>query len=327
MSPFTSTDIPEEENTGAKADANKQPARTKRVVHLPKQPSPDDERKAQFASVFRHKGAPPTETADTPETSPAGNTGTGASGLKPNRYPATYEKSVPSQNGKGSNPGLRLRALETAGKNSQPPDSLKRKGLSFIRSQGNRDFLNILVILSLVINAILIVFLVITAIQLRNAKTAMNGILSGLYEHLADLGKTNITSTVMVETQVPLDFMLPIQQDSEVILTQNVAIPNAHIVINSGGLTINSTANITLPAGTSLPIALNLSVPVQHSIPVSLQVPIYIPLSQTELHAPLDGLQESLRTYLCNYNKDARDSQGVNICEDQGVPASTPGAP
>lgn len=327
MSQFTSNETPKEENPETNADANKQPVRTKRVVHLPKQPSPDDERKAQFASVFRNKGSAPTEPADSPEASPAGITGTEASGLKPNRYPATYEKPKPSQNSKGSNPGLRLRALETAGKNSQPSDTLKKKGLSFTRSQGNGSFSNILVISSLVINAILIVFLVITSIQLRNAKTAMNGILSGLYEHLAALGNTNITSTVMVETQVPLDFMLPIQQDSEVILTQNVAIPNAHIVINSGGLTINSTANITLPAGTSLPVALNLSVPVLHSIPVSLQVPIYIPLSQTELRAPLDGMQETLRTYLCNFDKNARDSQGVTICEDQGVPASTPGAP
>jgi len=327
MSPFTSTETPEEENTGVKADADKQPVRTKRVVHLPKQPSPDEERKAQFASIFRRKGSPPAETADTPEASPAGRTGMGASGLKPNRYPATYEKPVPSQNSKGSNPGLRLRALETAGKSTQPPDTSKKKGLSFIRGQGNRDFQNLLVISSLVINAILIVFLVLMAIQLRNMKTVMNGMLSGLYDHVAELGKTNITSTVMVETQVPLDFMLPIQQDSEVILTRNVAIPNAHIVINSGGLTINSTANITLPAGTSLPIALNLSVPVQHSIPVSLQVPIYIPLSQTELRAPLDGLQETLRTYICNFNKNARNSLGVNICEDQGVPVSTPGAP
>ena len=327
MSPKTSNESPEEDNIEKNADTNKQPVRTKRVVHLPKQSSPIDERKAQFTSIFRRRGSSPADSASLPEAHPAGQTGPGVTGLKPNRYPATYEKPDPTQKEKGSNPGLRLRALEVAGKNALPLGSMKKKRLSFTRDPGQPDYRHILAISSLVLNAFLIVFVVIMAVQLKNVKAAMNGMLSGLYDHPAELGNTSITSTVMVETQVPLDFMLPIQQNSEVTLTQNVAIPNAHIVINSGGFTINSTANITLPAGTSLPITLNLTVPVQHSIPVSLQVPIYIPLSQTELRAPMDGLQETLRAFICNFDKNAQNSLGKKICEDQGAPPSTPGAP
>jgi hypothetical protein len=180
---------------------------------------------------------------------------------------------------------------------------------------------------SFIINAILLAILLIMAIQINNLKTSVNGLLSGLYGNFIEMDKASISTTITVNKQVPIDFMLPIQQNTDVTLTQSVTIPNAHVVINSGGLTINAAASIMLPAGTNLPIALNMAVPVQFSVPVTLQVPVNIPLAQTELHQPLTGLQDSIRAYFCKFDRNAQYPQGIYICEDHGVPTAPPSIP
>ena len=100
--------------------------------------------------------------------------------------------------------------------------------------------------------------------------------------------KTNITVT----DNIPINFNLPISQDTVVTLTQNTTINGANVRINSGGLSINSAANIILPAGTNLPVHLELTVPVNTTVPIQLNVPIDIPLQNTELHKPFIGLQQ-----------------------------------
>ncbi len=55
--------------------------------------------------------------------------------------------------------------------------------------------------------------------------------------------------------------------------------------------------NLTLPAGTRLPVSLAFDLPVQQDATVSLAVPVdlkvraVIPLSQTQLHDPVDNLR------------------------------------
>ncbi len=119
-----------------------------------------------------------------------------------------------------------------------------------------------------------------------------------------------------VNAQIPLNFNLPVSQNTQVVLTGDVSIPGAHVVINTGGLNINAQANVTLPAGTTLPIALNLDIPVQSTIPISLQVPVSIPMNQTELHEPFTGLQTSLRPLYCLFNKNAQYPEGMYICAE-----------
>jgi hypothetical protein len=109
------------------------------------------------------------------------------------------------------------------------------------------------------------------------------------------------------------------------VLTSNVAIPNAHVVINTGGLAINSVASVTLPAGTSLPIQLNMTIPVQSTIPISLQVPVNIPLNQTELHQPFTGLQTTILPLYCMLNQNAQYPEGTYICAQRN--AATTGTP
>jgi hypothetical protein len=146
-----------------------------------------------------------------------------------------------------------------------------------------------------------------------------------LYGNFAKMDQASINTTITVNAQVPLNFTLPVSQDTQVILTKDVSIPKAHVVINTGGLNINAQAAVTLPAGTALPIALNLNIPVQSSIPISLQVPVSIPMSQTELHGPFTGLQTSLRPLYCMFNKNAQYPAGLYICAEHDT--ATPGTP
>jgi hypothetical protein len=177
----------------------------------------------------------------------------------------------------------------------------------------------------LIVNAILVGVLFIMYGQINNLKTTVNSLLGGLYGNFVKMDQASINTTILVNAQIPLDFNLPVSQNTQVVLTSDVSIPKAHVVINTGVLNINAQASVTLPAGTNLPIALNLNIPVQSTIPVSLQVPVSIPLNQSELHEPFTGLQTSLRPLYCMFNKNAQYPTGIYICAEHDTP--TPSTP
>ena len=147
--------------------------------------------------------------------------------------------------------------------------------------------------LSLIVNIILIVTLIILGQELFQLTRLVGGhVLNGLYTNFQKMDEAHIQSNIKVNDNIPINFTLPISQDTVVTLTEPTYINNVMINLNSGGLTINSPANITLPAGTNLPVHLQLDVPVSAQIPITLNVPVDIPLNQTQLHEPFVGLQE-----------------------------------
>jgi hypothetical protein len=227
------------------------------------------------------------------------------------------------------NPGRRLHAFEAAAKKAPPARLPWHFRLRPNRERTHRAYWDVTATLSLFVNVVLAVLLIIMAGQIRNLKTTVNktvnDLLGGLYGNFVKMDQASINTTIMVNAQIPLDFNLPVSQNTQVVLTSDVSIPRAHVVINTGGLNINAQANVTLPAGTSLPIALNLNIPVQSTIPISLQVPVNIPMNQTELHEPFTGLQTSLRPLYCLFNKNAQYPEGIYICAEHASP--TPGTP
>jgi hypothetical protein len=88
--------------------------------------------------------------------------------------------------------------------------------------------------------------------------------------------------------------------------------------LNSGGVTINSPADIVLPAGTNLPVHLELNVPVSTTIPIKLNVPVDIPLEQTELHRPFIGLQQVVAPFYQLLMPKYKTPNDVPFC--QSVP-------
>jgi len=139
-------------------------------------------------------------------------------------------------------------------------------------------------------------------------------ILGGLYTNFEKMDRSTIKAVIPVDAQLPLDISVPVQTTTQITLSEAVSIPNAQVVINTGGLNINSNARVTLPAGTPMMVNLNFTLPVQTTIPVHLEVPVNIPMSQTELHQPFVGLQDVIRPWYCLVEPSAANQDGQLIC-------------
>jgi hypothetical protein len=179
-------------------------------------------------------------------------------------------------------------------------------------------------LLSLVINIFLITALLIIGRQLFTLKTAINEqLLTGLYDNFALMDQAHIITTISVETTIqvqdtiPVVFDLPLNQDTEVILTQDTPVDNVSIMLN--GLWLPT--DIILPAGTPLGINLDITVPVSQTVPVnltvpvSLQVPVDIPLDQTELHEPFAGLQQVVAPYRLLLSNTPDSATEIDACQ------------
>ncbi|GAB4531412.1 MAG: hypothetical protein Fur0018_19320 [Anaerolineales bacterium] len=153
--------------------------------------------------------------------------------------------------------------------------------------------------LSLILNIVLLIVVGILAQQLFAIKHLVNDqLLGGLYQNFVRMDQAVIATTVEVDDTIPVQFTLPLQQNTDVVLTEDTQISNVMVTLNTGGLYIqNAQADITLPVGTVLKIALDLDVPVDTTIPVHLTVPVNIPLQETQLHEPFVGLQQVVAPY------------------------------
>ncbi len=171
--------------------------------------------------------------------------------------------------------------------------------------------------LSLLVNIILIITLIILARELFTLKRLVGGhVLAGLYDNFVLMDQANIKTDIKVQDTIPINFTLPISQDTVVVLTEPTYISNVMINLNSGGLSINSPANITLPAGTNLPVHLQLEVPVSAQIPITLNVPVDIPLDETELHEPFVGLQKVIGPFNTMLDPNLKTADDVPACKE-----------
>jgi hypothetical protein len=171
-------------------------------------------------------------------------------------------------------------------------------------------------VLSVIVNLILIVVLVILARELFVLKAIVgNNLLGGLYENFIFMDQAHIKTEITVADNIPINFTLPISQDTIVILTQDTPINGAMVRLNSGGVTINSPANIVLPAGTNLPVHLELNVPVTTLVPITIKVPVDIPLEETELHKPFVGLQQVVAPFYQLLMPQYKTAANVDACK------------
>jgi len=195
-----------------------------------------------------------------------------------------------------------------------PPDRSRREKLL-------RALWTMASVFSMILNVVLIIVLVIAFWAYRDIQvpegvdiSMLNNLLSGLHTNFEKLDRATIQTVIPVDAQIPLDITVPVQRTTQITLSETVNIPNAQVVINTGGLNINSTARVTLPAGTPLTVNLNFDLPVQTSIPVHLEVPVNIPMAETELHEPFVGLQEVVQPIYCFVEPNALNLDGQVIC-------------
>jgi hypothetical protein len=176
-------------------------------------------------------------------------------------------------------------------------------------------------VISMIFSIVVIVVFMVAYWAYRDIKlpegldiTLANQLLSGLYSNFEKMDRATIETVIPVDAQIPLDITVPVQTTTQITLSNAVNIPNAQVVINTGGLNINSNARVTLPAGTPLTVNLNFDLPVRDTIPVHLDVPVKIPMADTELHEPFVGLQEVVEPLYCLVEPGATNLDGQVIC-------------
>lgn len=208
-----------------------------------------------------------------------------------------------------------------------PPASLPKRKPATVSSSRFPLFgpllWNVASVISLTVNLILILVLVVLAVGLNRYGLSISSMLSmgtellgGLYSNFEKMDRANITTDVQVNTTIPVQFDLQLNQQTNVVLSQDVTINNALVTVNTGGLNISRAATtIVLPQGTTLPVVLNLTVPVDTTVPVTLNVPVDIPLDETQLHEPFAGLQEVIKPFYCMINSSAVNLDGEPICK------------
>ena len=185
--------------------------------------------------------------------------------------------------------------------------------------------------MSLLVDAILIAVMLILLINVRKLNLELNELkslsgmpletVSGLYANFEKMESARIVAEIPLTIEIPVQFDLQINTQTEVVLSQNTPISGARVTLSTGGLEIsNAPADIILPAGTRLPIILILTVPVSRNVPVNLLVPVNIELAKTDLNAPFVGLQDVLEPLYCLLDPKAVASDGILICEKAKTP-------
>jgi hypothetical protein len=203
---------------------------------------------------------------------------------------------------------------------SSPPEP-RRSRYKFMPA-----FWTIASVISLTVNIILIIILLITfqmfSAILTTSDEKITGLLGGLYTNFVKMDQATIATNIPVDATVPLNIVVPVQATTRITLAESVVIPNAHVRINTGGLSIDADAVVTLPADTALTVNLDFPLNVQDSIPVHLDVPVNIPLDQTELHEPFVGLQQVVKPWYCLIEPSAM-VDGGEVCSPISNPAPT----
>lgn len=192
------------------------------------------------------------------------------------------------------------------------------KGLKF---NFGPPFWTIASLISMTVNVVLLIVLLallpnIMKLNMGGALDIGNYLLGGLYSNFEQMERAHITRTIPVDTTIPVKFDLQLNQQTNVVLSQDVTINNALVTVNTGGLNITrALTTIVLPQGTTLPVVLNLVVPVDTTVPVTLNVDVDIPLNETQLQKPFAGLQDVVRPFYCMLNPNALNIDQQPICK------------
>ncbi len=164
-------------------------------------------------------------------------------------------------------------------------------------------FWTIASVMSFTVNIVLLIALAIALQMLGTIRTTANdqfsGLLGGLYNNFVRMDNATIRTQIPVNAEIPLNITVPVKATTQITLAQDAVIQNAHVIINTGSLDINANATVTLPSGTPLSVNLDFPLQVTDTIPISLLVDVNIPLKNTELSQPFQGLQAVVKPYYC----------------------------
>jgi hypothetical protein len=168
-------------------------------------------------------------------------------------------------------------------------------------------FWRFMIVFSFIVNVVLVGVIIVLLLTIFDIKRNIaQPLLEGLHSSFVGLNDSTIDWTIPVRTSLDVtDKMIQVNDsitldtDTIVKLTQDVSlVVNANITLPGVGNLNNAQVSLALPKDLELPVHLNLDVPVLidvpvnlYDIPVDLDVRAVIPLSQTQLHDPVDNLR------------------------------------
>ena len=192
------------------------------------------------------------------------------------------------------------------------------------------SFKTVAILMSFITNLVLLIVVLILMMQIFQIKNGiLEPLIDGLHSNFVGMDEAVIERTIEVEDQIPVVFDLPLNQATNVVLTQDVPIAaSATFTLPGGGGMINGRVDIVLPKDLVLPIQLNMMVPVNTEIPINLPVGVQIPLKETQLHTPFLNLRNLLEPYVrlidnlpddwseaTDFTIDAIQGEGVNVLD------------
>lgn len=150
-----------------------------------------------------------------------------------------------------------------------------------------------MILFSFIVNLVLIIVVVVLALTIFDIKNNIAApLLNGLHSSFVGLDEATIDWTIPVRDTIPVVLNIPLQTDTVVTLTDPVPLAvTANITLPGVGVLNNATVNLTLPEGLPLPVRLDLNVPVNEDLDIELDVRAVIPISQTQLHDPINNLR------------------------------------
>lgn len=184
-------------------------------------------------------------------------------------------------------------------------------------------FWTVTAIFSLLVNIIFIAILILFGNYFFELKKLVaDGLVTGVSNNLALMDKAHIVTTVPVETTVqlqddlPVVFDLPINQSTQLSISEDIRIPGATIYLNNTPV----LTDLTLPGGTPIQANLDITIPVSQSVPVditvpvSLLVPLDIAIDQTDLHQSIVGLQSAVDPYKVLLGTQFNSKEDLPLC-------------
>lgn len=162
------------------------------------------------------------------------------------------------------------------------------------------SFKTVALLISFITNMVLIIVLLLVLMQIFQIKNGiLEPLIDGLHSNFVGMDQAVIERTIEVEDEIPVVFDLPLNQSTNVVLTQDVPIAaSATFTLPGGGGVINGRVDIVLPRGLVLPVQLDMIVPVNTNIPINLPVDVSIPMQETQLHTPFQNLRGLLEPYV-----------------------------
>ena len=150
-----------------------------------------------------------------------------------------------------------------------------------------------MVIFSFIVNFVLIAVLIVAGLFIFQIKNQVaDPLITGLHATSVGLNDATIDWVIPVRDTIPVELDIPLNQSTVVVLDEPVPL-NVNAIIDLPGLNANDVpafVSLTLPRGLELPVTLDLMVPVDEPLDIALDVRAVIPLSQTQLHDPIDTL-------------------------------------